>query len=178
MRLKIGVALGLVLIVIAIAMVWSLSGNEEAQTYAYSELLADAAAGRVDWIVQDETHLTVWLVGETEPRVVRIASDAINVYAEVCAAAGAGLGECPIGYEALGTEAGQWLGLIITALLPVLLIGAIIYLLMRQSMRGTRGKLGYLAVESKDLEAARDLLDRIHAEEKRPSSEGKHETDL
>lgn len=69
-----------------------------------------------------------------------IASESINVYAEVCAAAGADLGQCPIEYTALGTsEAGQWLGLLISALLPVLLIGAFIYFMMRQAQRGKTG---------------------------------------
>lgn len=144
MRLsRIRLVLGIVVVgIFGLALLWTFyvdSGNE-APAYAYSQLLADAAAGRVGAIAQDGTHLRVTLNGKSEPRSARIASESINVYAEVCAAAGSDLGRCPIEYTALGSsEAGQWLGLLITALLPVLLIGTFIFFMMRQASKGKPG---------------------------------------
>jgi ATP-dependent Zn protease len=139
---RVALALGIVVVLVfGLALLWTyLDGGSEAPTYPYSQLLADAASGRVDSIIQDGTRLTVTLTGESEPRSVAVASESVNVYAEVCAAAGAELGECPIEYTALGTsEAGQWFGLLISTLLPVLLIGTFIYFMMRQAQRGKTG---------------------------------------
>ena len=74
--------------------------------------------------------------GESEPRSATIASESINVYAEVCTAAGSALGECPIEYTARApSAAGSMLTLLVTALLPVILIGSFIYFMMRQAQR-------------------------------------------
>ena len=128
-------------VVMALALLWtSLDSERDTPTYPYSQLLADAAAGRVEGITQDGTRLTVQVSSEAEPRHVTVASESINVYAEVCAAAGAELGACPIAYAAQApSEAGQWAGLLITALLPVLLIGAFIFFMMRQAQRQRPG---------------------------------------
>jgi ATP-dependent Zn protease len=130
-----------VVLVFGLALLWAYADSgSEAPAYPYSQLLADAAAGRIEAIEQDGTHLAVSLSGENEPRSGRIASETINVYAEACAAAGAELGQCPIRYMAVGaSEAGQWVGLLVTALLPVLLIGAFIYFMMRQAQQGKAG---------------------------------------
>jgi ATP-dependent Zn protease len=135
-----------VLMVVAVAifglalLAMYLMDERDAPVYAYSDLLADAAAGRVEAITQDGTRLTVSLSAEAQPRRTTVASESINVYAEVCTAAGAQLGDCPIEYVAVGpSAAGQWLGLLITALLPVLLIGGFIYFMMRQAQRGQSG---------------------------------------
>lgn len=134
--------LALVLAVLAafgLALVWT-ALNESSQTpsYPYSALLADAHAGKVTQIDQDGLELTVWLVDSEAPRHhVFVASDAINVYAEVCAAAGKAPGpDCPILFEVSGeTESGKWIGLIVTSLLPVLLIGGFIYFMMRAQQK-------------------------------------------
>jgi ATP-dependent Zn protease len=139
---RVALALGMVVaLVFGLALLWTyLVDGTEAPTYPYSQLVADAAAGRVESITQDGVRLTVTLNGESEPRSVTIASESVNVYAEVCAAAGADLGHCPIEYTAqITSEAGQWLGLLISALLPVLLIGVFIYFMMRQAQRGRPG---------------------------------------
>lgn len=57
-------------------------------------------------------------------------------------AASADLGHCPIEYTALGpSEAGQWFGLLITALLRVFLIGLFVFFVMRQATKGKAGSL-------------------------------------
>jgi len=77
--------------------------------------------------------LRVWLVNADNPREVFVASDSINVYAEVCAATGRQPGpDCGIRYEVVGaSQTGQWIGLLITSLLPVLLISGLIYFMVR-----------------------------------------------
>lgn len=131
--------------IVAVAMiaaaVWSSVGDDTSPTaYPYSRLMSDAASGRVDSVVQAGTRLTVMLTGESEPRHVAVASESINVYAELCMAAGAQLGACPIEYLANApSSSDQWLGLLITSLLPVLLIGAFIFFMLRQAQRQGRG---------------------------------------
>jgi ATP-dependent Zn protease len=136
--LRLALALAVVLL-FGLVLLWTYTTNgTEAPAYPYSQLLADAAAGTVDAITQDGTRLAVTLRGVNEPRVVTIASETINVYAEVCAAAGSPLGQCPIEYAVMEESvAGQWVGLLITSLLPVLLIGSFIFFMMRQAQRKT-----------------------------------------
>ena len=131
-----------VVAVFLLAILWSLMGREsEAPSYPYSQLLRDAAAGRVEAVTQEGVRLEVTLAGETEPRLVNIASESINVYAELCAAAGAAPGECQIEYAVTEpTAAGSVLTLLITSLLPVLLIGSFIYFMMRQAQRTRSGR--------------------------------------
>lgn len=133
-----GVVLGVVVIVFGLALAWSVFGpGPEPAAYPYSALMADAAAGRVSSIVQEGTELTVSLRDEAEPRVSTVASESVNVYAEACAAAGEELGACSIGYTARAPSTSEGiLSLLITALLPVLLIGGFIYFTMRQAQRG------------------------------------------
>jgi hypothetical protein len=121
------------------AVVWTaVDDSNQTPAYPYSALLADARAGKIVQIDQDGLELTVWIAGSEAPaHTVFVASDAINVYAEVCAAAGKATGpECPILYSVSGeSRSGQWLGLIITSLLPVLLIGGFIYFMMRAQQK-------------------------------------------
>ena len=136
-----GFRLALVIVVVLIfglALLWTYTTDDnEAPSYPYSQLLADAAAGNVQAITQNGTRLAVRIRGENEPRLVTVASESINVYAEVCAAAGVPLGQCPIEYTVVEeSAAGQWVGLLVTSLLPVLLIGSFIFFMMRQAQRG------------------------------------------
>jgi ATP-dependent Zn protease len=136
-----GFRLALVIVVVLIfglALLWTYTTDDsEVPAYPYSQLLADAAAGKVEAISQDGTRLTVTLRGETEPHLVTVASESINVYAEVCGAVGSPLGQCPIQYAVVEeSAAGQWVGLLITSLLPVMLIGSFIFFMMRQAQRG------------------------------------------
>jgi ATP-dependent Zn protease len=128
------VLLVVVIVLMALAvLVNTLTNNSEEPSLSYSDLLANAAAGNVEAVSQDGTRLDVSLAGDPQPRVVYVASDSINVYAEVCAATGNAPGpSCPIQYEVVATsETGQLLGYLITALLPVILIGAFFYFMLR-----------------------------------------------
>jgi ATP-dependent Zn protease len=137
-RLRLAIVLA-VLAVFGLALVWtSLNESSRAPSYPYSALLADAHAGKVTQINQDGLELTVWVVNSEAPRhTVFVASDAINVYAEVCAAAGTAPGpDCPILFSVSGeSQSGRWIGLLITSLLPVLLIGSFIFFMMRAQQK-------------------------------------------
>jgi hypothetical protein len=136
-RFRLGI-LVVVLAVFGLAMAWDyLTADGEGTSYAYSAMLADAGAGKVVSISQEGTQLAVLLVGESAPRTVFVASDAVNVYAEVCAATGKQPGpDCAIQYEVTQPSAtGEWVGLLITAFLPVLLIGGFIFFMMRSAQQ-------------------------------------------
>jgi cell division protease FtsH len=132
-----------VLAVFGLAVLWTFmfEGGSETE-YTYSQLLRDVADDDppIQSIEQDGTTLAVQVQGEPEPRTVIVASEFINVQAEVCEAAGQPLGTCDINVGAVReSAAGQWLGLLITALLPVLLIGGFIFFMMRQA-QGTNNQ--------------------------------------
>ncbi|HEX5396817.1 MAG TPA: ATP-dependent zinc metalloprotease FtsH [Candidatus Limnocylindria bacterium] len=132
-----------VLAVFGLALLWTyVVGSDEPPAYTYGELLDDARLNKVETVTQDGTKLTVKLKGSDEPKAVVIPSDQINYRAEICTAAGAPNAgdECPIQYAAIEpSAAGQWVGLLITALLPVLLIGGFIFFMMRQA-QGTNNQ--------------------------------------
>jgi ATP-dependent Zn protease len=128
------VILAAIVVFLTLALiVYYVPGGSDLPSYPYSRLLADAAAGRVESVVQGGTELTVTIRGETEPRIVQVASDSVNVYAEICAATGNPPGpNCPTEYEVVAASStGPWLGLLISSVLPVLLIGAFFYFMIR-----------------------------------------------
>ena len=121
-------------------------GGDGKQPYTYSQLLTDAATpGKITDITQDGDRLTVTLKDSQEP-VTAIApsgSQGTDVYDQICNAAGfTNTKDCASSITFNPVEpsaAGQWLGLLITALLPVLLIGAFIFFMMRQA-QGTNNQ--------------------------------------
>jgi cell division protease FtsH len=132
-----------VLAVFGLALLWTYIVEGESQTpYTYHQLLLDAGnPGKIASIEQDGTRLSVKIKGDSQPRTVVVPSEFVNVNAEVCAASGASdLASCRIDYSAVEeSTAGQWLGLLITAFLPVLLIGGFIFFMMRQA-QGTNNQ--------------------------------------
>ena len=91
----------------------------------------------VQTITQEGTTLTVKFNDETE-KTTTVASPDINYRAEVCAAAGDDCGGIAYDYVQ-PSAAGGILTLLITALLPVLLIGGFIFFMMRQA-QGTNNQ--------------------------------------
>jgi cell division protease FtsH len=132
-----------VLAVFGLALLWTyIVDSPSTPPYTYHQLLQDAAKGDITSIEQDGTRLSVVKNGDKEhPLAVVVPSEFVNINAEVCAAAGSSdLGNCPIDYSAVEeSAAGQWLGLLITAFLPVLLIGGFIFFMMRQA-QGTNNQ--------------------------------------
>lgn len=106
---------------------------------AYSDLVQRASQGDVEAVIQEGTDLAVTFRDEAAPRAVTV-SEQLNVWQELCAAAGTTeAGACAIRYEFREpSEAGSFLGLLISALLPVLLIGTFIYFMMRRAQSAQR----------------------------------------
>jgi len=124
------------------ALLWTyLMDTNEGPAYTYSQLLSDAQAGKVTSVTQDGTTLTIAFEGTDTTKTAIVPSENINVFEEVCAATGNPPGaSCPVAFEAVAESAtGQWLGLLISALLPVLLIGAFFFFMMRQA-QGTNNQ--------------------------------------
>ncbi|HEX7067382.1 MAG TPA: ATP-dependent zinc metalloprotease FtsH [Candidatus Limnocylindria bacterium] len=128
-----------VLAVFGLAVLWTfMSEPGSSDTYTYSQLLDDAANKKVESIKQEGTTLTVKLEGVPEERTTIVASPDINYRQEVCDAAGPDCGG--IAYDFTEpSAAGGILTLLITALLPVLLIGGFIFFMMRQA-QGTNNQ--------------------------------------
>jgi len=129
-----------VLAVFGLAVLWTfMSPNAENTPYTYSQLLTDVAKAdtSVDTITQEGTTLTVKFNDQTE-KTTTVASPDINYRAEVCAAAGDDCGGISYDYVQ-PSAAGGILTLLITALLPVLLIGGFIFFMMRQA-QGTNNQ--------------------------------------
>jgi cell division protease FtsH len=129
-----------VLAVFGLAVLWTfMSPSADNTPYTYSQLLDDVADPdtTVQSITQEGTTLTVKFAGDTE-KTTTVASPDINYRAEVCAAAGDDCGGIAYNYVQ-PSAAGGILTLLITALLPVLLIGGFIFFMMRQA-QGTNNQ--------------------------------------
>jgi cell division protease FtsH len=135
-----------VLAVFGLALLWTymLDGAGE-PTYTYSQLLNDVRDGSIERVTMDGERLTVKVEGDAQEKiaVVPAGSEGTAVFAQLCAAADLqNPAECASAINFNSVEpsaAGQWLGLLITALLPVLLIGAFIFFMMRQA-QGTNNQ--------------------------------------
>jgi cell division protease FtsH len=126
----------------AMALLWTyLMDSNEGPAYTYSQLLTDAENGIVETVTQDGTTLTVTFTNSDQTKTAIVPSDNINVFSEVCDASGAAsMASCQITYEAVAESAtGQWIGVLIASLLPVLLIGAFFFFMMRQA-QGTNNQ--------------------------------------
>ncbi len=135
-----------VLAVFGLALLWTYwAGSNQAEPYTYSQLLTDAKAGKVEQITMDGEKLTVKVSGSTDPKTATAPpnADGSVLIGQVCAAAGiTDIAECSrkISFNPIQpSAAGQWVGLLITALLPVLLIGGFIFFMMRQA-QGTNNQ--------------------------------------
>jgi cell division protease FtsH len=129
-----------VLAVFGLAVLWTfMSPSADNTPYTYSQLLTDVSKpdSSVDTITQEGTTLTVKFNNGTE-KTTTVASPDINYRAEVCAAAGDDCGGIAYNYVQ-PSAAGGILTLLITALLPVLLIGGFIFFMMRQA-QGTNNQ--------------------------------------
>jgi cell division protease FtsH len=122
-----------VLAVFGLAVLWTFMGTgDAAPEYGYGQLLEDARRGAVTEITQEGQRITAVVSGQERTSVV--PSELTNVYSDLgCAAGTAGQFNCQnfTAMEPSGT--GGMLTLLITALLPVLLIGGFIFFMMRQA---------------------------------------------
>jgi cell division protease FtsH len=132
-----------VLAVFGLALLWTymLDGGEAPNQYSYGQLLADARDGKIETITKDGDRLVAKLVDQEEPLTAVIPSELTDVYANLGCTGGSDPGQfdCATFTAVEPSAAGQWVGLLITALLPVLLIGAFIFFMMRQA-QGTNNQ--------------------------------------
>jgi cell division protease FtsH len=127
-----------VLAVFGLAVLWTFMGDgSPADEFTYSELLEAVELGEVDSITQEGTTLTV-VMNNGQEHTTTVASPEINYREEVFAACGDNCGNLTFDYVE-PSAAGGVLTLLITALLPVLLIGAFIFFMMRQA-QGTNNQ--------------------------------------
>ncbi len=121
-------------------------GDSGETPYTYSQLLTDAGAGKIKAITMDGDRLAVTFQGDQEPTKTAVAppgSQGTEIYNQICNAAGhTTTQECAAEIQFNPVEpsaAGSIITLLITALLPVLLIGAFIFFMMRQA-QGTNNQ--------------------------------------
>jgi cell division protease FtsH len=129
----------LALVVVALAVAITLVGQSSpAKDRAYSDFLADVRANRVESITQEGSKLTVKERGGPGQYVVIVPGLLAQAYADVEAAAKDGGVTTPV-FKATQAPDTSWLGIIITGLLPILIIGGFIFFMMRQA-QGTNNQ--------------------------------------
>ena len=105
----------------------------------YSQFLADVAAGKVTQVVQEEQTLTV-TYNDGKSKAVVVPTILTDVNTDIHdAAKAANLALSPNIYQAQRAPDTSWLGLLLTGLLPVILIGGFIFFMMRQA-QGTNNQ--------------------------------------
>ncbi|HET6746246.1 MAG TPA: ATP-dependent zinc metalloprotease FtsH [Candidatus Limnocylindria bacterium] len=139
-----------VLAVFGLALLWTymLGGGSET-SYTYSDLLTEvsttAGVEKIESITMDGDRLIVKRTGEENPvtAIVPPGSQGTAIFDQLCSAAGlANPAVCATSLKFNPIEpsaAGSIITLLITALLPVLLIGAFIFFMMRQA-QGTNNQ--------------------------------------
>jgi cell division protease FtsH len=130
-----------VLAVFGLAVLWTFIGNDDSSAdYNYGQLIEDARSGKIESISQEDTRLTATLPNGEEKTAV-IPSQLTNIVADLGCDAGGDAGQfnCANLGATEPSAAGGILTLIITALLPVLLIGGFIFFMMRQA-QGTNNQ--------------------------------------
>jgi len=122
---------------VALMYTWLVQSNQEPEV-GYSEFLAQVQKGQVESVIQQDQVLTVKAGPKTYTVVV--GSVLTNVLAEMREAAAAGGKTLPDNiYRSEEAPDTSWLGLILTGLLPLILIGGFIVFMMRQA-QGTNNQ--------------------------------------
>ena len=129
----------LVLVAGTVALLYTwVQSSTPVQSVGYSQFYNDVKAGTVTKVVQDGETLEVTKGGTTYTVVVpnNITGD---VYSDMQKAAAAG-GQAPVPpYEKKATADTSWIGLLLSGLLPLLVIGGFIFFMMRQA-QGTNNQ--------------------------------------
>ena len=129
----------LALVVVAIAVVITVVSQSTPSTgKPYSVFLEDVSGGKVQKVIQEGSKLTVTPTSGT-PYTVVVPSILTQVNADITAAAKAGNQSKGPTFEAKEVSDTSWLGLIVTGLLPILIIGGFIFFMMRQA-QGTNNQ--------------------------------------
>jgi cell division protease FtsH len=132
----------LVLVVGTMALLYTfLMSSPSDKSMAYSTFLTSVSSGEVAKVKQQDLQLTVTPKNGAEYAVVVPGIGFTDVFADVRAALAKGQQD-PSSVEFSGVEAsqtGQWISLLVGALLPVLLIGGFLFFMMRQA-QGTNNQ--------------------------------------
>src|SRR5688500_9464148 len=121
----------------ALLFTWITSSTTPATT-GYSKFLGDVAAGEVSEVTQQGTTLTVQKGNATY--TVTVPTILTDVYGDMQKAAAATNKPLdPDIFKATPAPDTSWLGLLLTAVLPLLIIGGLIFFMMRQA-QGTNNQ--------------------------------------
>ena len=123
---------------VALLYTWLAQGQDE-KPVAYSQFLADVEAGKVASVTQDGEILKVDIANSTADYTTVVPSVLTDVNEQVAAAAAKGNVTNPPQYSKNVTPDTSWIGLILTGLLPILVIGGFIFFMMRQA-QGTNNQ--------------------------------------
>jgi cell division protease FtsH len=128
----------LALVVVALAVVYTLVSQTTPPTdKPYSAFLGDVKGGTIDTIVQEGSKLTVDLKGGGQYTVI-VPGLLADAFPQVATAAKDGNQAVP-NFRAKLPPDTSWLGIIVTGLLPLLIIGGFIFFMMRQA-QGTNNQ--------------------------------------
>jgi cell division protease FtsH len=123
----------------ALLFTWITTTSQPTNT-GYSKFLADVQDGKVTKVTQQGTTLTVERADKTGNYTVIVPTVLTQVWNDMQAAAAKGGKELtPDIFAAQPAPDTSWLGLLLTAVLPLLIIGGFIFFMMRQA-QGTNNQ--------------------------------------
>jgi cell division protease FtsH len=127
----------LVLVAGTVALLYTWLGQQSDSTpVAYSQFLTDVGSGKVKAVTQEGEVLTVTLADGSKGYTTVVPSILTDVNQQIQTAAA---GKAPPSYTKKVTPDTSWIGLILTGLLPILVIGGFIFFMMRQA-QGTNNQ--------------------------------------
>ncbi|HEY6571143.1 MAG TPA: ATP-dependent metallopeptidase FtsH/Yme1/Tma family protein, partial [Candidatus Limnocylindrales bacterium] len=131
----------LVLVAGTVALLYTwVSSSAPKSSEDYSKFYNDVKAGAVQGVVQDGETLQVTTTSNAIYTVVVPNSITGDVYADMQkASAEGGHPDVVPGYEKKATADTSWIGLLLTGLLPLIVIGGFIFFMMRQA-QGTNNQ--------------------------------------
>jgi hypothetical protein len=139
-------------LVVAVGLIYAWISAPAASTVGYSQFLADVQAGRVTDVVQIGTRLEV--SGSNGAYAVTTPTVLTDVYADVGRAAAAGEGVVPQ-FSAQAEPDDSWIGLVLTALLPFVVVLVVFVLVLLLIVRPARVQgARSLAVRLRELDEA------------------------
>ncbi len=124
----------------ALLFTWIQSNGSPSASHTYSQFLTNVKDGQVSKASQQGETLTVTLKDTPQTYTVTVPAPIVTkVYDDMAVAAKAGNLAAVPEYGALPAPDTSWLGLLLTGLLPLLVIGGFIFFMMRQA-QGTNNQ--------------------------------------
>jgi cell division protease FtsH len=131
----------LVLVVGTVALLYTwISASGTTKPMGYGEFLAKVQTGEVQKVEQQGDTLTITLKGSPQPVTSNVPTILTNVLQDIRTAAESGKQQFdPSIYSSKPAPDTSWVGLLLTGLLPLLVIGGFIFFMMRQA-QGTNNQ--------------------------------------